>query len=439
MALAWLALLMSALLVLTGCGNGEKPVDGQHSDDSLISALTITNCEEGALEGGDSIQLETDAPNAIADKLIWTSSNDSATVDQNGFVTAWEPGKVAITVSYGSFSDRVLITVVERSGGSSSGGSSTTTRPNDPDKPTTTPSKPTVPSQDPDTPEPDKGDYDDFYGDYTPAKSYAEALNRSKEGKISGSITVPDQAPTISSYRPKSGGQYIRNNQPYYADSNTYVVVDAYGKEVFRVYRGGGYITLEEVSAYVYAFGDVPANYVSGKKTKPTSSIWGEYLRLNHSKFSGSTTKYPYEPELPDISGCGGDLTYYEIDIGTTGTDCDPGYAVRTYNNGSSITRGAARIVYARFDANKNNITDPNEKYVFYTYNHYNDFQEYLTYYGGWGEMFGNITGGGKLSSKTNCNPTPYVPTVPTALPSAARSVVFVDFRKVWDDVLLAA
>ena len=47
--------------------------------------------------------------------------------------------------------------------------------------------------------------------------------------------------------------------------------------------------------------------------------------------------------------------------------------------------------------------------YLFYTYNHYNDFQEYLNYEGGWGEIFGNITGGGKISSKYDYNPTPYV------------------------------
>ena len=46
---------------------------------------------------------------------------------------------------------------------------------------------------------------------------------------------------------------------------------------------------------------------------------------------------------------------------------------------------------------------------MFYTYNHYNDFQEYLNYEGGWGQMFGNITGGGTISSKYNYNPTPYV------------------------------
>ncbi len=249
-----------------------------------------------------------------------------------------------------------------------------------------------------------------FYGDSDPADSHEEAVERSQRGEISGSLNVPDQAPTISQYRPMIDDMFVRNNEPYFLDDNTYVIVDAYGREIFRVYRGGGYITLEEVAAYIYAFGDVPANYVHGKTSKPTSSIWGEYLRLNHSKFSGNTSKYPYEPELPRISGCGGDLNYYEVDIGTTGTDCDPGYVSKIYNNGTSITRGAARIVYTRFDANNDNIIDPNEKYLFYTYNHYNDFQEYLNYFGGWGEMFGNVTGGGELSSKTNYNPTPYIP-----------------------------
>ena len=59
----------------------------------------------------------------------------------------------------------------------------------------------------------------------------------------------------------------------------------------------------------------------------------------------------------------------------------------------------------------KNDIIDINERYVFYTYNHYNDFQEYLNYQNGWGKIFGNITGGGKLSSKTDYNPTPYIET----------------------------
>jgi hypothetical protein len=62
-------------------------------------------------------------------------------------------------------------------------------------------------------------------------------------------------------------------------------------------------------------------------------------------------------------------------------------------------------------DKNHDGIFGTDEVYVFYTGNHYNDFREYLNYFGGWGEPFGNETGGGTLSSKSHYNPTPYVPT----------------------------
>ena len=266
---------------------------------------------------------------------------------------------------------------------------------------------------------------DEFYGNSDPADSYEEAIERSKRGEISGADRVPDAEPYTAKNQPTSNGKYIRNSNSYYLDNNTYVVVNTAGLEVFRVYRGGGYITLDEVAAYVYAFGDVPANYDSNKKASPSSSIWGEYLRVNHTSFSGSTTQYPYEPELPNISGCGGYMYYYEIDIGTTGTDTGNGYKVAIYNDGRTITRGAARIVYTFRDYDRDGVVENDEKYVFYTYNHYNDFQEYLNYYGGWGEMFGNVTGGGTLSSKYNYNPTPYVPTI--LAPISAGTIAYTD------------
>ena len=251
---------------------------------------------------------------------------------------------------------------------------------------------------------------EEFYADYVPATDYWDSYYRSLHGLMSGSIEDQDQDPTISECRPQDNGILLRNSFALYSyDGNAYTVLDAYCEVAFTVYKGGAYVTLEEVAAYVFAFGDIPANYTSAKKGSPSSSTWGKYLRLNHSAFSGSTTSYPYEPELPDISGCGGSLYYYEIDIGTTGTDCDPSYVSYLYNDGSKITRGAARIVYSRYDKNKNNIIDVTEKYLFYTNNHYNDFREYLNYEGGWGEIFGNITGGGTISSKYNYNPTPYV------------------------------
>ena len=250
----------------------------------------------------------------------------------------------------------------------------------------------------------------EFYMNYTPASDYMDAYYRSLHGFMSGGLETPDQAPTIAKNQPKKDGKFVRNTEFKFEDGGkTYIVVDAAGQEAFRVYKDGAYITLEEVAAYVYAFGTYPKNYTTSKNTSPSDSVWGEYLRLNHTKFSGDTSKWPYEPKLPNITGCDGSLQYYEMDIGTTGTDCDPGYTAELYNDGYSITRGAARIVYGKSDLNGNGAYDVGELYVFYTYNHYNDFQEYLNYQGGWGEMFGNITGGGTISSKYDYNPTDYV------------------------------
>lgn len=253
---------------------------------------------------------------------------------------------------------------------------------------------------------------DEFYQNYIPAVNCDDAYYRSLHGFLSGTLLPQDQKPTISNYQPVENNSFIRNTSAIFSDDfNTYYVLDAYGDVCLEVYRGGAYIILEEVAAYVYAFGNVPANYDSYKNASPKESIWEEFLRVNNTYFSGDTNRYPFEPVLPDISGCGGNLKYYEMDLGTTGTDCDPRYNTRIYNDGKSIVRGAARIVYTRYDQNGDEIFDLNEKYLFYTYNHYNDFQEYLNYYGGWGEMFGNITGGGQISSTSDYNPTAYVKT----------------------------
>lgn len=61
---------------------------------------------------------------------------------------------------------------------------------------------------------------------------------------------------------------------------------------------------------------------------------------------------------MPRIEGNGGDLIYYEIDIGTAGTDTRSGYDVRIYNDGKKITRDAARLVYSRYYDDGTKITD---------------------------------------------------------------------------------
>ncbi len=245
-----------------------------------------------------------------------------------------------------------------------------------------------------------------FYNNnYKPAADLEDSYWRTKHNLMSGSIAEQDPTPTLSSNRPMQDDKYVRNiDENYYDNGNSYKVIDHKGNVVNTIFKGGAYVTLEEVAAYVYAWGDVPANYITSNKGDPKSNAWGMFLRLNHNLFSGDTSRYPYEPVLPNISGCGGTYQYYEIDIGTTGTHT-PGYTAAPYNNGNRITRGAARIVYARYEGSR--LLSPSERYVFYTYNHYNDFQEYLNYQGGWGEMFGNITGGGQYNSGRN--PSPYV------------------------------
>ena len=224
---------------------------------------------------------------------------------------------------------------------------------------------------------------EEFYENYTPSTSYMDSYYRTQHGLLSGMLQTPTPAPTVSEYRPENGGKLVRNTDMIYLNGgNTYVVCDAWGNEVFRVHKGGAYITLEEVAAYMFAFGgsssSLPANYSPNKKTSPTTSIWEEHLRVNHTSFSGDSSKYPKEPSLPNIRGNGGSLSYYEMDIGT-----------HTYNNGNKITRGACRIVYGRYDLNRNGKYESGELHLFYTYNHYEDFQEYLNYYNGWGDIFG--------------------------------------------------
>lgn len=246
---------------------------------------------------------------------------------------------------------------------------------------------------------------------YTKATCYQDAEYRTKHYLMSGDISAQNEKPTIATDRPyvlqNNKKVYYRNSTTLFCDDkNTYIVFDVNGNVVNIIYKSGAYVTLEEVAAYVLAFGDVPDNYDATKSKSPTTG-WKQFLRYNHTDFSGNTTKYPYEPVLPNISGVNnGSYSYMEIDIGTTGTTCDPNRTPTIYNNGNKIIRGAARIVYSQ-KVNGKLFTDINERYVFYTYNHYNDFQEYLNYENGWGEMFGNISNGGKLDSGSN--PSQYV------------------------------
>lgn len=246
-----------------------------------------------------------------------------------------------------------------------------------------------------------------FYANYKPATSYEDAYFRSKHYFMSGDISsishLPDTSNTL-----KKDGVYLKNAVANYEvdeDGNyvSYEVTNLNGKK-YKIYYGGAYCTVEEVAAYLFAFGDIPANYTPSKKASPSyiQNGWGEYLRLNQTIFSGDTDKYKTEPLLTDIKD---KLNYYESDHGSLGGfDC--GGTVSTYNDGKSIKRGTCRFVYS-FSNKDNSEFRLEDRHVFYTYNHYNDFQEYLNYEGGFTARFGNETAGNNYNEVSSNKPTP--------------------------------
>lgn len=224
--------------------------------------------------------------------------------------------------------------------------------------------------------------YDDkelFYENYQVATSLEESRLRSEHHLMSGSIESQWRQPTKCEEPPIENDLYVRNTSAYYEDDGyTYVILDSNGEIANKIFYGGAYVTLEEVASYVYAFGETPINYVEDKLTSPTKSPWGEYLRLNNTFFEGGRSDEPALPFNGYISEDGIGYRYYEIDIGAD-----------NYNNGKRIKRGSCRLVYTRYYLDGSLITDPNDRYVFYTYTHYSSFLEYLNYENGWGQEFG--------------------------------------------------
>lgn len=252
-------------------------------------------------------------------------------------------------------------------------------------------------------------DVDKFYRNYTPAISLNDANFRSKHFLLSGSIESISSKPVVASSQPMSNNKYVKNSSNNLFYNNTiYRMCDSKGNFVKNIYKTGAYITLDEVACYVFAFCQSPTNWTNKKDTSllydDKYSPWGEYLRLNDNPYLLNVEKYPYEPLFPNYET----YKYYEMDFATTTSYKDPlNKTISEYNNGSKITRGTCRLVYSK-STNNNQKIDINNRYVFYTYNHYNDFQEYLNYSCGWGKRFGNMTGGGPYNSSSPNYKTEY-------------------------------
>ncbi len=245
---------------------------------------------------------------------------------------------------------------------------------------------------------------------YTRASSYEDAMYRTNRYLLSGDTSdTPSSANYAINHLPNrrlrdlanyriDEGQYEYNPDQSF---RSYTINQLDGK-VKKIYYGAAYITLEDVAAYVFAFADAPANWKASK----SSSVyeWGIYERSNNTYFSADTDQYKFEPDVPRTDFNGryegeGIYQYYEMDFGYTQTGWTLGYTTynEVYNNGYSITRGPVRLVYTAMDTDDNRgakYIPMDHRHVFLTYNHYNDFIEYLNYENGWGIPFGWMSAG---------------------------------------------
>ena len=243
----------------------------------------------------------------------------------------------------------------------------------------------------------------EFYANYERATTYEDAYYRTQHNLMSGDIT--DQ------YYLPNDGKIVEDGKAVRITTATYVldtggnylayVPNIINGEDYIIFYGAAYSSLNDVAAYLLAFGEAPVNQLKSKDSNSTAMAqWGKFLRLNISRFKGDISAYPYEPELPNILAPTS-VYYSEIDFGTTGgyklSNRNKTYNQVQYNNGSSITRGAVRFVFV----SDYDIDSIDERYVFYTYNHYNDFQEYLNYHDGWGYRFGNESAGNEYCYNT--------------------------------------
>lgn len=265
---------------------------------------------------------------------------------------------------------------------------------------TVTTTAPTTTTEDPVKSDPyENVSRNEFYANYSEAISFNDAQYRTEHGFISGSIDDADRyyLPAES----QTSKDYMVTDTTYTYQANgdfaSYIIYYANG-ETDTIYYGGGYVGLNEVCAYIYAFGEVPPNnnYDKGSTGKKNAiSDWGKYGRVNVGTFSNNVSKYPDQPELPTKSSKTGiSYKYTETDFGATAFTYDGSYTAE-YNNGGSINRGTCRVVFT------NNAKSASDRHVFYTYNHYGDFQEYLNYGDGFGTRFGD-------DSSTTSKPTSY-------------------------------
>lgn len=112
--------------------------------------------------------------------------------------------------------------------------------------------------------------------------------------------------------------------------------------EPLRIDREGSYTTKEDVSLYLYTYGELPQNFITKKEAQALGWEGGSLEPYAPGCCIGGSYFGNYEGLLPEESG----RSYYECDIDTLGKS----------------SRGAKRIVYS------------DDGLIYYTADHYETF-----------------------------------------------------------------
>lgn len=275
---------------------------------------------------------------------------------------------------------------------------------------------------------------EEFYNDYTIAKSPIDAKYRSEAGLLSGSNFDSDYLPH-SSINMEESTLKISNSR-----SNTlnYLInEDTNEKEAYifysldgsfnYIYKSGAYWTINDTAAYLLAFGNCPINQDYDKyeaQMSLSTDTWYRYGRVNRGFYDGPVKdKYAYESWFVGMEDK--DIYYTETDFGNATyynkTEYDSQYAAMPYIKKDETTneydiytatpgdRGVLRFCFTSEFENlnpanhnkshatpktKENFENSYYKRVYYTFNHYNDWHEFLNYKDGWSDVFGNMTRG---------------------------------------------
>ena len=339
---------------------------------------------------GTTTIVAKDGEKVLTDLTYVSSDPSILTVSNIGVVTGIKTGKASVTISKTGYKDKVYdIEVLDK--------------PLDP---------PTNPYLDIDTAE-EKVEF--YSNNYKVAHSYKDAQYRSEAHLLSGTNEDSNYLPTLNNKVDTTKiNNYRSNTFDYILDSSNNKIAYKYYQldgSYIPIYKGGAYYTMNEVAAYLLGFGEVPVNHYYDKGSNGKASAlneWGRYARVNYGAFSGpSLGSYQFEPYMVGMENK--DVYYTETDFGN-----DVYYNKESYVKGTkpyinsdatSITRGVLRFIFTSTYENSNNSNYTNNKYynrVYYTYNHYNDYYEFLNYQDGWSNVFGNMTTRGNAYGKYN-------------------------------------